>query len=263
MTGITISYGADAPPKPAYYAVLPSRVRYDARLCPNAKLLYAEISALTDVTGYCFASNAYFADLYGLSCRTIQRMLSQLQACGYIRVEDKQSDASTSDNRRIYAGIFPSVPESDANSLPEEHDKNVTQVRQNCRGGYDKNVTPNINSTSITTPPIVPPKGRRRRPGPKAQPDWKPERFAGFWAYYPRGESKQAAIRAWDALKPDDDLIDAMAQALVAAKATESWQAGIGIPYASTWINQRRWEDELRVPGAQQSGWAESPEVYP
>ena len=103
---------------------------------------------------------------------------------------------------------------------------------------------------------------RRRRPEPKEQPDWKPERFAGFWAFYPRGESKQAAIRAWDALKPDDALIDTMAQALVAAKATEAWQAGIGIPYASTWINQRRWEDEHREPETQPSGWAEDPEVY-
>lgn len=35
-----------------------------------------------------------------------------------------------------------------------------------------------------------------------------------------------------------------MAQALRRQVASEDWQQGIGIPYASTWINQRRWEDE-------------------
>jgi len=27
-------------------------------------------------------------------------------------------------------------------------------------------------------------------------------------------------------------------------KQTDEWQRGIGIPYASTWLNNRRWEDE-------------------
>lgn len=38
--------------KPSYWAVLPACVRYDASLPPNAKLLYAEISALCDDVGY-------------------------------------------------------------------------------------------------------------------------------------------------------------------------------------------------------------------
>ena len=54
----------------------------------------------------------------------------------------------------------------------------------------------------------------RRRCAPKPAPDWKPERFARFWDYYPRGESKQAAIRAWDRLRPSDELISEMAVAL-------------------------------------------------
>ena len=32
--------------KPGYWAVLPARVRYDEELRPNAKLIYAEITAL-------------------------------------------------------------------------------------------------------------------------------------------------------------------------------------------------------------------------
>ena len=91
---------------------------------------------------------------------------------------------------------------------------------------------------------------RKQSNGPKKAPDWKPECFAAFWAAYPRGESKQAAIRAWDKLQPDEKLLVEMARGLQRALASESWQKGIGIPYASTWLNNRRWEDEAKpLPG--------------
>ena len=37
----------------SYYAVMTAEVRYDKELCPNAKLLYAEITALSNTKGYC------------------------------------------------------------------------------------------------------------------------------------------------------------------------------------------------------------------
>ena len=101
-------------------------------------------------------------------------------------------------------------------------------------------------------PPIVPQTGdgekpSKRRRESKDAPDHKPERFAGFWKLYPRGENKQAAIRAWDKLKPSDEMIDTMARALRRQVASEEWQRGIGIPYASTYLNQQRWTDEVKA----------------
>ena len=101
-------------------------------------------------------------------------------------------------------------------------------------------------------PPIVPPRGKRRRGNASGQTS--PRRLrtgsrnasppSGRWAAYPCGKSKQAAIRAWDKLKPDDALIREMALGLKRAMQSEEWQRGIGIPYASTWLNNRRWKDE-------------------
>ena len=45
-----------------------------------------------------------------------------------------------------------------------------------------------------------------------------------------------------------DELLEAMGHALVRQMASEEWQRGVGIPYLSTWLNQRRWEDEDRAP---------------
>jgi len=78
---------------PAYYAIIPSSVRYDPHLTSTEKLLYGEISALTNKEGYCWATNAYFAKLYSVSNRTISRSISKLQKYGYIKIqlnEEKQ-----------------------------------------------------------------------------------------------------------------------------------------------------------------------------
>ena len=91
-------------------------------------------------------------------------------------------------------------------------------------------------------------RGRKRKTVREA-PDWKPERFHGFWAFYPaKGRrSKQRAMDAWDKLAPSDELIDTIARALVKLKATEDWQRGIGIPHVSTFLNGARWEDADEV----------------
>ena len=89
---------------------------------------------------------------------------------------------------------------------------------------------------------------QKTRREPKEAPDWKPERFAKFWQLYPRGEAKQAAIKAWDALKADDELLIVMGRALLSQMASREWTEGVGIPYAATWLNQRRWTDTSKAP---------------
>lgn len=102
-----------------------------------------------------------------------------------------------------------------------------------------------LNTKEPKIPPIVPHRGSARREV-KAEPDWKPDRFAGFWQFYPKEgrRNRQAAIRAWDKLHPDDALLLRLGQTLSRQKQREDWQRGIGIPHAATWLNQRRWEDE-------------------
>jgi DNA-binding transcriptional regulator YhcF (GntR family) len=76
--------------KPNYYAIIPAKVRYSS-LKPNAKLLYGEITALSNKLGYCYASNNYFAELYGVSKNTVSRWLSDLTKLGFITIEIKRN----------------------------------------------------------------------------------------------------------------------------------------------------------------------------
>ena len=61
--------------KPNYYAIIPAEVRYSKKLTPNAKLLYAEITALCNMNGKCTASSEYFCRLYEVSRVSIQKWL--------------------------------------------------------------------------------------------------------------------------------------------------------------------------------------------
>ena len=69
---------------PGYYSVIPANVRYDVDLCPNAKLLYGEITALCNKKGYCWATNKYFSRLYQVSTVAVSKWINQLVKKGYI-----------------------------------------------------------------------------------------------------------------------------------------------------------------------------------
>lgn len=62
----------------SYYAIIPAAVRYHPDLSNGAKLLYGEITALCNEKGYCWASNAYFAELYQVKPNTISRWIGEL-----------------------------------------------------------------------------------------------------------------------------------------------------------------------------------------
>lgn len=87
--------------KPNYYSVIPAQIRYDTELKANEKLLYGEISALSNKFGYCNAGNTYFAELYGVHKKTISDWVNHLKNRGHIEVELVYEDKKIVE-RRIY-----------------------------------------------------------------------------------------------------------------------------------------------------------------
>lgn len=142
--------------EPAYHAVIPADVRYDTRLKASAKLLYGELTALCDRTGYCWASNKYFAQLYGTSDRTVERLLQELEDCGYIIREVLRDNKNNVTQRRIYAGAFLVIP-SRQNCREGSRQNCQEGSRQKCREAPDKNVG-SLNSLTIhkNDTPIIP-----------------------------------------------------------------------------------------------------------
>lgn len=228
------------------WAILPAMVRYDPAIPANAKLIYAEIAAKINEDGYCFCHNRHFAERFGLSEDRASALIRQLEKAGYIQLDIDKARVNR-DRRRIYltAKPYDFVPKGGIGEnagTPRGIGENADTVSAKMPGPIENN-----NLKSI--PPISPKGGGRERKAPKKEPEWKPERFKGFWEYYPRGEAKQKAIEAWDKARLSDEEIAFMGRRLKDQMSREDWQRGVGVPYASTYLNQRRWEDEVK-PGA-------------
>jgi hypothetical protein len=78
------------------------------------------------------------------------------------------------------------------------------------------------------------------------------EAFEAFWGRYPRRIGKGAAWAAWRKIRGGAGVYEAIGRALEAQKASQDWrrEAGAFIPHPSTWLNQRRWEDDHTPPAA-------------
>ena len=86
---------------PNYFSIIPANIRYDKRLKPNEKLLYSEITALCDKNGFCWATNAYFANLYEVDKKTVGVWINHLKELGYIAVEITYKNGTKEIDKRI------------------------------------------------------------------------------------------------------------------------------------------------------------------
>lgn len=73
--------------QPSYYSILPANVRYDNNLTDSERVLFAEITALSNAYGFCTASDKYFASLYGLNELTILNRINHLRKLGYLEIK--------------------------------------------------------------------------------------------------------------------------------------------------------------------------------
>lgn len=72
-------------------------------------------------------------------------------------------------------------------------------------------------------------------------------RFDTFWTYWPKKVNKESARKAWAKISPDERLLETMISSILAFQKTEGWTKDSGryIPHPATWLNNRRWEDEI------------------
>ncbi len=126
--------------KPTYYSIIPADVRYDKTLTPMAKLLYSELTCLSNAFGFCTAGNKYFADLYELSEREIRRIIHALKEKGYIQID------SASRPRKIYVNY-------NGTKMSAYEDKNVRL--QEHKNVPHNNTSININNNIYNITPEI------------------------------------------------------------------------------------------------------------
>ena len=77
------------------------------------------------------------------------------------------------------------------------------------------------------------------------QEKWE-QQFEQFYKQYPKKVKKQDVRKWFQKNKPSNELFSSMMNSLEQFKGSEDWlkEKGQYIPYPTSWLNQKRWEDE-------------------
>ena len=204
--------------KPSYYAILTADVRYDKTLKPLARLLFAEITALCNKEGYCWASNQYFADLYEVDKTTVSGWIGQLKTRGYLTVQLEYKEGS----KQILNRYMKINGEGIDEIINTPLQKDVDPIDQKTKVNTKTNTKTNIKVNSIGD-------------------------FDSFWRFYPRKAGKEAARKAWLKLRPDQHIMQMIDDNVKERVEKGEWRKDNQsfILHASTYLNQKRWEDEV------------------
>ena len=131
---------------PSYYSIIPATVRYDHNLKANEKLMYGEITALSSKSGYCWAENRYFAELYDVHKITISKWLKNLEDNGYIRTELKYVYGTKQVSKRL---IY--INDTPISQIAKGYKSNdYDPVSENTK--EELSTTSNNNTRDINTP---------------------------------------------------------------------------------------------------------------
>lgn len=126
-------------------------------------------------------------------------------------------------------------------------------ILQNCRmeqtdllNGNDNNVQPIPDiKTDSNTDIKKDINGQGKLELPKEEVIWQ-KQFEKFYKRYPKKVKKQNVKKWFQKNKPSSELFSSMMNSLEQFRGCEDWKKEDGqfIPYPSSWLNQRRWEDE-------------------
>ncbi|WGM54841.1 putative helix-turn-helix domain protein [Fusobacterium phage vB_FnuS_FNU4] len=143
--------------RPGYYGILPANIRYDKNLKPMEKIMYSELTALSNKNGYCNATNSYFAELYEVGKNTVSLWISDLEKAGYIKTKlIYEAGTKIIKERRIY--ISDPITKND----DTYHEKEVDPITKNDDTPITKNRED--NNTSINNTRIILKENKKEKP---------------------------------------------------------------------------------------------------
>lgn len=111
--------------------------------------------------------------------------------------------------------------------LCERNKANGSQNKRSLPSALEKKKEKKQKKEENNIPPYSPPKE---------------DEFASFWRAYPRKVGKPAAEKAFAKV---DAPLDVLLKAIDRQAKSQQWRDVQYIPHPSTWLNQRRWEDEI------------------
>lgn len=226
------------------FTIVPDWVYQCLNLSGNDAIIFSLILSYQQKDGYYGGSFKYIEKRYGIDLTTAKRILTRLENKQYL-IKQK-GDSKTRNKYTINFNVV--------NELIKK------QQGQNATSGKNTLVAkchyPSSNLPSDLVAKCTPSNKYSNKysnkdiytDANKEQEEKYLQMFDEFWKLYPKKKDKANTRKKWLKLKPDDELFETIISALKKQMQSEQWQKNNGqyIPYPTTWINGRRWEDEIK-----------------
>ena len=172
-------------------------------------------------------------------------------------ITDKRKTLITLEPWAVYQGL-----NTQPNALPlhvqctsNQETENEKEKRSKREKDKEKEINKNEKNERIYIPPYIPPLGEmdgnapfslseKHGQGTGACPQ---DLFEEFWKAYPKKIGKGYAFECFKKIRVSRSLLDTMLEAIAKQKKSDMWKRDKCqyIPNPSTWLNQKRWEDDL------------------
>lgn len=233
----------DEKTEPNFWSILPATVRYHKTLKDGAKLLFSEITALSNMRGYCNAGNAALAKNFGKSQGCISKYISDLNEANLVDVILIRNQKGEIIERRIFPKIDAKGTYLNAVNPTEGMVQTSQRVLLELARGYSSNEPEGIVQTSQNNNTI----------NNNTINNTNISSFENFYKEYPRRLCKKAALKAYDkALKiasPEEILLGLSKYKAYIEKLKEKAlkDKNTFVPdyaYPASWLNGERWKDD-------------------
>lgn len=204
-------------------------------LDPLARLLFVGLWCMADKEGRMEdRPKRIKAEILPYDSGDIEKLLEQLHTSLFIvRYEDKKTGLKyiAIPNFAKHQNPHKNEKPSEIPCLTECREITGLEPEKHSTNPADSLIPDSLIPDSLIIPPISP-KGE--------------ELFSDFWKEYPKKVGKGAAEKAWKKIKSPATTLKAILASLEWQKESEDWkkQNGQFIPNPSTYLSQRRWEDE-------------------
>ena len=186
------------------------------------KLLLIILADMAGSKGECWPSHSYLAEAAECDRRTVIRHLNALEKDGFISVQKRTNQGMKTSSKYLILDVT------------QSHN-DVTQSHNRC----DTGAPPRCDTESHKPLTLI---------NPSKNPSLRDGDFDRFWPAYPKKVGKDAAAKAWRKLDPNPALTERIINDLFLRVDQGAWlpeKHKQYIPNPATYLNGKRWEDEI------------------
>lgn len=211
------------------YTIMSNYHLQDNNLSLKAKGLLSVMLSLPDEWDY---SSRGLSTICKETKDTINKTLKELEENGYLERKAVYLNGKISDWEYIIHSNNLCIKKQDI----EKQDIVIQDIEKQDIESYDGN--------KILTNKIL---NNKKKNNKKEKDNFNQSLFEMFWEAYPKKVSKGNAEKWFAKNQPNEELVNLMISKIEILKKTKQWLSNDGqyIPYPTSWLNAKGWEDEI------------------